>query len=162
MFVYVADSEADIYELLVEARRDPREVEWIVRACQNRALDDTANHNARASWVVRRESPPPQPSSLSQMVRMVAQLGGYVNRKRDDEPGPQTVRLDLQRMHDIDLVGEPSTYPTFDAERVTGLSLAAFATDMGLNFGRFMTRPALIEFVFEGRIQQSHVRRSGC
>ena len=35
------------------------------------------------------------------MVRLVAQLGGYVNRKREDEPGPQTVWLGLQRLHDI-------------------------------------------------------------
>jgi len=34
---------------------------------------------------------------------MVAQLGGSVNRKRDDEPGPQTVGLGLQRLHDIAL-----------------------------------------------------------
>ena len=34
---------------------------------------------------------------------MVAQLGGYINRKREDEPGPQTVWLGLQRMHDIAL-----------------------------------------------------------
>ncbi len=54
--------------------------------------------------VVRRESPPTEPPSLSQMVRMVAQLGGYVNRKnRPDEPGAQTVWLGLQRMHDIAL-----------------------------------------------------------
>jgi hypothetical protein len=33
----------------------------------------------------------------------VAQLGGYVNRKRDDEPGPQTLWLGLQRLHDITL-----------------------------------------------------------
>ena len=47
--------------------------------------------------VVKREPPP----SLQAMVRLVAQLGGYVNRKRGDEPGPQTVWLGLQRMHDI-------------------------------------------------------------
>ena len=53
--------------------------------------------------VVRRESPPLVPPKLSEMVRMVAQLGGYVNRKRADEPGPQTVWLGLQRMHDMAL-----------------------------------------------------------
>ncbi len=29
---------------------------------------------------------------------MIARLGGYVSRKRDDEPGPQTRWLGLQRM----------------------------------------------------------------
>ena len=40
------------------------------------------------------------------MVRLVAQLGGYVNKKRKDEPGPQTVWLGLQRLHDIALCWE--------------------------------------------------------
>jgi hypothetical protein len=53
--------------------------------------------------VVRREPPPKQPPTLQEMVRLVAQLGGYVNRKRSDEPGPQTVWLGLQRLHDIAL-----------------------------------------------------------
>lgn len=53
--------------------------------------------------VVRREPPPSVPPRLSEMVRMVAQLGGYINRKRADEPGPQTVWIGLQRMHDMAL-----------------------------------------------------------
>ena len=53
--------------------------------------------------VVHRRPPPDEPPTLQQMVRMVAQLGGYVNRKRSDEPGPQTVWLGLQRAHDITL-----------------------------------------------------------
>jgi hypothetical protein len=56
--------------------------------------------------VVKREKPPKQPPTLREMVRLVAQLGGYVNRKRDDEPGPQTVWLGLQRLHDIALCWE--------------------------------------------------------
>jgi hypothetical protein len=50
---------------------------------------------------VRREPPPQTPPTLQEMIRLVAQLGGYVNRKRDDEPGTQTLWLGLQRMHDI-------------------------------------------------------------
>jgi Transposase DNA-binding/Transposase Tn5 dimerisation domain/Transposase DDE domain len=53
--------------------------------------------------VVKREPPPKQPPKLQELVRLVAQLGGYVNRKSDDEPGPQTVWLGLQRLHDIAL-----------------------------------------------------------
>jgi hypothetical protein len=53
--------------------------------------------------VVRGRQPPARPPRLAEMVRMVAQLGGYVNRKRTDEPGPQTVWLGLQRMHDMAL-----------------------------------------------------------
>jgi len=56
----------------------------------------------KSVWkVVRREDPPAQPPSLGVFVRMVAQLGGYINRKRTDPPGPQTVWIGLQRMHDF-------------------------------------------------------------
>jgi hypothetical protein len=51
--------------------------------------------------VIHRHPPPKKPPTLRVMVRMVAQLGGYINRQRDDEPGPQTVWLGLQRLHDI-------------------------------------------------------------
>jgi hypothetical protein len=51
--------------------------------------------------VVRREPPPKVAPKLQEMIRLVAQLGGYVNRKRDDEPGPQTLWLGLQRLQDI-------------------------------------------------------------
>jgi hypothetical protein len=64
--------------------------------------------------VVRRRQPPATPPKLAEMVRMVAQLGGYVNRKRPDEPGPQTVWLGLQRMHDMALCWQtfgPDTGP---------------------------------------------------
>jgi hypothetical protein len=51
---------------------------------------------------VRRQPPPSQPPCLEEMVRLVAQLGGYVNRpQREDPPGVQTVWLGLQRMHDL-------------------------------------------------------------
>ena len=53
--------------------------------------------------IVRDKAPPEQPPTLKEMVRMVAQLGGYVNRKRDDDPGPQTVWLGLGRTHDMAL-----------------------------------------------------------
>ena len=36
--VCIADSEADIYELLAEGSAEAGRVDWIVRACQNRAL----------------------------------------------------------------------------------------------------------------------------
>ena len=58
----------------------------------------------KAVWkIVRGEDPPADPPPLAAMVRMVAQLGGYVNRKRPDPPGPQTLWIGLQRMHDFAL-----------------------------------------------------------
>lgn len=45
--VAVADSEADIYELLEEAQRDGS-ADWIIRACQDRALEKAAED--RGFW----------------------------------------------------------------------------------------------------------------
>jgi hypothetical protein len=57
----------------------------------------------KAVWmVVQRKAPPKKPPRLADMVRLIAQLGGYVNRpQRADPPGPQTVWLGLQRMRDL-------------------------------------------------------------
>jgi len=61
----------------------------------------------RSVWkIVKRHDPPSEAPTLSVMVRLVAQLGGYVNRKRTDPPGPQTVWIGLQRMHDFALCWE--------------------------------------------------------
>jgi hypothetical protein len=51
--------------------------------------------------VVKNEDPPSTPPRLQEMIRMIAQLGGYIDRPRADEPGPQTVGLGMQRMYDI-------------------------------------------------------------
>lgn len=53
------------------------------------------------SYVVHQQPPAAEPPTLKQMIRMLGQLGGYLNRNRSDEPGPQTVALGLQRAHDI-------------------------------------------------------------
>ena len=54
-------------------------------------------------WCVTQPGPVPRrPPPLGIMVRLVTQLGGYVNRpNRADPPGPQTLWLGLQRMHDL-------------------------------------------------------------
>lgn len=56
----------------------------------------------KSVWkVVRRTDVPRKPPGLGEMVCLIAQLGGYVNRKRSDPPGPQTIWIGLQRMHDF-------------------------------------------------------------
>jgi len=55
------------------------------------------------STVIHRTPPPRTPPTLEEILRLVAQLGGYINRPRPDPPGPQTVWLGLQRTHDLAL-----------------------------------------------------------
>jgi len=50
---------------------------------------------------VHMEMPPENPPSLKEMVRAIGQLGGFINRTHDDQPGPLTVAAGLQRTHDI-------------------------------------------------------------
>jgi Transposase DNA-binding/Transposase Tn5 dimerisation domain len=55
----------------------------------------------KAVWVaVHHKKLPKQTPRLSEMVHLVARLGGYVER-RNSEPGPQTVWIGLQRMYDL-------------------------------------------------------------
>jgi hypothetical protein len=55
----------------------------------------------KALWMaVHQKKPPKQPPRLSEMVHLIARLGGYVERP-DSEPGAQTVWIGLQRMYDL-------------------------------------------------------------
>jgi hypothetical protein len=51
--------------------------------------------------VVCRSTPPKTPPTLDKMVRMVASLGGFLNRKGDGYPGPQTIWIGIQRNRDF-------------------------------------------------------------
>jgi Transposase DNA-binding/Transposase Tn5 dimerisation domain len=55
----------------------------------------------KAVWVaIHHKQPPNKSPRLSEMVHLIAGLGGYVERKHS-EPGPQTVWIGLQRMYDL-------------------------------------------------------------
>jgi hypothetical protein len=55
----------------------------------------------KAVWTaVHRKKPPKKKPRLSEMVHLVARLGGYIERP-SSEPGPQTVWIGLQRMYDL-------------------------------------------------------------
>ncbi len=56
--------------------------------------------------VAKRQTPPQVPPSLNEMVRMVAGFGGFLNRKNDGFPGPQTLWIGLQRCRDFVLAME--------------------------------------------------------
>jgi hypothetical protein len=46
-------------------------------------------------------TPPERPPSLDQAVRWIAQLGGFVGRRRRDQPGAETVWRGLQHLTDL-------------------------------------------------------------
>jgi hypothetical protein len=55
----------------------------------------------KAVWAaVHQKRPPKKAPRLSEMVRLIARLGGYVERTTS-EPGVQTVWIGLQRMYDL-------------------------------------------------------------
>lgn len=55
----------------------------------------------KAVWTaVHRKKPPRKRPRLGEMVRLIAQLGGYVERP-ESQPGAQTVWIGLQRMYDL-------------------------------------------------------------
>jgi hypothetical protein len=46
-------------------------------------------------------TPPPEPPTLGEAMRMVASLGGFLGRKSDGNPGTQTLWRGLERLTDI-------------------------------------------------------------
>jgi hypothetical protein len=66
--------------------------------------------------LVTKEDPPSRPPTLQRMVRLIARLGGYIDRSRDDEPGTDTVMRGMERLHDIStcwrIFGPQSKPPT--------------------------------------------------
>jgi hypothetical protein len=61
-----------------------------------------AEEEWQAVYIVAKRQPPPEtPPSLDEMVRMVAGFGGFLNRKGDGFPGPQTIWIGLQRGRDF-------------------------------------------------------------
>jgi len=74
-----------------------------------------ATEEWRAVYLVTQRQPPPEePPSLDTMVRMVAGLGGFLNRTADGFPGPQVLWIGLQRAADFVLA--------LDAQRSIGTS----------------------------------------
>jgi hypothetical protein len=57
----------------------------------------------QALWchVHQRPAPPKLPPSVRQAMRWIAQLGGFMARKGDGEPGPITLWRGLHRLHDL-------------------------------------------------------------
>lgn len=51
--------------------------------------------------VVKQEAPPASPPPLGTMVKLIAALGGYLDRKCDGEPGPKAMWIGMQRAADL-------------------------------------------------------------
>jgi hypothetical protein len=61
----------------------------------------------QATWVIiKGGSPPKSLPTLNEMVRMVASFGGFLGRKGDGHPGPQTLWVGLSRIRDFALCWE--------------------------------------------------------
>jgi hypothetical protein len=73
------------------------------RECPEMPCDTVfADEEWRAVYLVtQRQAPPDAPPSLDTMVRMVATLGGFLNRKSDGFPGPKTLWIGIQRIPDF-------------------------------------------------------------
>ena len=86
------------------------------RDCPEMSCDTVfADEEWKAVYLVTQRKPPPdEPPSLDTMVRMVASLGGFLNRKSDGFPGPKTLWIGLQRAADFVLA--------LDAQRSIGES----------------------------------------
>ena len=56
--------------------------------------------------VATKTRPPANPPTLNTIVRMVAGFGGFLGRKHDGEPGPQSIWIGLQRTRDFVLTLE--------------------------------------------------------
>ena len=59
----------------------------------------------QACYAIHRKTPMTIPT-LKEMVSLVGQLGGYLARKGDGPPGPQTIWIGLQRLRDFALAWE--------------------------------------------------------
>ncbi|MBA3662243.1 MAG: hypothetical protein H0W64_10965 [Gammaproteobacteria bacterium] len=54
-----------------------------------------------AYMMAHHKKPPNKPIPLSKMLNLIAQFGGYLNRKNDGEPGPTAIWIGLQRLRNF-------------------------------------------------------------
>lgn len=55
----------------------------------------------QAAFILNKKKPPATPPGLNEVIRLVAQLGGFLGRKSDGEPGVKTIWQGLQRVMDF-------------------------------------------------------------
>jgi len=72
---------------------------------------EEAEWKALVAYVTHNPTPPEQPPSLREAMRMVAGLGGFLGRKGDGEPGTQTLWLGLQYLDPITAMWKILAHP---------------------------------------------------
>jgi uncharacterized protein DUF4338/transposase-like protein/transposase Tn5 family protein len=63
---------------------------------------DDSQWKALCCFVHQQPTPPKEPPTLREAVRMVASLGGFLGRKGDGEPGTKSLWIGIQRLDDIE------------------------------------------------------------
>lgn len=53
----------------------------------------------QAAFILNRKKPPKEPPKLNTVVRLIAQLGGFLGRKHDGEPGAKTLWLGMREVN---------------------------------------------------------------
>lgn len=79
--------------LTYEARRDQQ------RSCA--LVLKTEEWQSLYCTIHKTPIPPTEPPTLQQAIRWIAQLGGFLGRKHDGQPGVKTTWRGFQRLHDI-------------------------------------------------------------
>ncbi|MBF0196936.1 MAG: IS4/IS5 family transposase, partial [Planctomycetes bacterium] len=62
---------------------------------------DDHDWKALTCFSTKTSTPPDLPPSLSEATRLVARLGGFIDRKCDGLPGNEVIWRGLERLHDI-------------------------------------------------------------
>jgi hypothetical protein len=65
------------------------------------AIFEAHEWQALYCFIRRKKIPPAEPPSLKEATRWVAQLGGFLGRKADGDPGVTVIWLGIQRLNDI-------------------------------------------------------------
>jgi hypothetical protein len=85
------------------------------RECPELSVDKIFSEDEWKSvyTIVKKKPAPQKPPKLSEMIPMIASLGGYLGRDSDGPPGPKTMWIGMQRMADMALAwrtfGPPKT-----------------------------------------------------
>ena len=106
--ITVADREADIYRFLIQhqqlgadfvtSRENPNQPATVAFTLEEWKSLYCVIHKD----TIGKTTPiPDKPPSIHQCVKWIAQLGGFLGRKGDGEPGVKTLWLGLQRLKDI-------------------------------------------------------------